>query len=140
MASKQRDREEFISIMAREVPSMPLAMVRQLMRYSATLHRLAELECSSEAADRDRVRCPSQYQTVDGCLCRDYGNFDHDTGTHGSVPRIVQGERIGRLVTNLATRYGLSARLNGDPRGAVVKLAVPSGYTNDWGREGVCVP
>jgi hypothetical protein len=29
---------------------------------------------------------------------------------------------------------------NGDPRGCVVKLAVPDGYTNDWGKEGICVP
>jgi hypothetical protein len=27
-----------------------------------------------------------------------------------------------------------------DPRGATVKLKVPSGKTNDWGEVGVCVP
>lgn len=27
-----------------------------------------------------------------------------------------------------------------DPRGAVLKIRVPSGYTNDMGREGICVP
>ena len=29
---------------------------------------------------------------------------------------------------------------SGDPRGCTVKLKVPSGRTNDWGREGICVP
>lgn len=29
---------------------------------------------------------------------------------------------------------------NGDPRGACTKLRVPSGRTDDWGGEGVCVP
>jgi len=29
---------------------------------------------------------------------------------------------------------------SGDPRGATVKLKVPSGKTNDWGQIGVCVP
>ena len=28
----------------------------------------------------------------------------------------------------------------GDPRGVTVRLKVPSGKTNDWGAEGVCVP
>jgi hypothetical protein len=27
-----------------------------------------------------------------------------------------------------------------DQRGCTVKLQVPDGYTNDWGREGICVP
>lgn len=29
---------------------------------------------------------------------------------------------------------------SGDPRGCTVKLQVPDGTTNDWGREGICVP
>ena len=31
-------------------------------------------------------------------------------------------------------------KTSGDPRGACVKLRVPSGKTNDWGQEGICVP
>lgn len=27
-----------------------------------------------------------------------------------------------------------------DPRGATIKLRVKSGFTNDWGKEGICVP
>ena len=27
-----------------------------------------------------------------------------------------------------------------DPRGCTVKIQVPDGYTNDWGKEGICVP
>lgn len=29
---------------------------------------------------------------------------------------------------------------SGDPRGATVKLQIPSGRTNDWGGTGICVP
>lgn len=29
---------------------------------------------------------------------------------------------------------------SGDPRGATVKIQVPSGRTNDWGGTGICVP
>lgn len=29
---------------------------------------------------------------------------------------------------------------SGDPRGCTVKIVCPNGFTNDWGKEGVCVP
>jgi len=29
---------------------------------------------------------------------------------------------------------------SGDPRGVTVKVQVPSGKTDDWGKEGICVP
>lgn len=131
----QRDRDEFISIMARE--GVPVDVARTLMLEGARLHRIAELQCSSEAADRDRVPCPGG---VDGCLCRDYGSFS-GINEHGTVPRInVREAAIERRVSALCAAHGLVPVFNGDPRGAVLKLKVPSGVTNDWGREGVCVP
>lgn len=36
--------------------------------------------------------------------------------------------------------YPFKAVFQGDPRGCVFKLQVPSGRTNDWGKEGICVP
>src|SRR3990167_8257806 len=68
--SKQR---EFIALMTQE--GVPVDVARLVMRHGATLQRLAELECSSEAADRDRVKCPGDY-TSGLCLCRDYGAFE----------------------------------------------------------------
>jgi hypothetical protein len=35
---------------------------------------------------------------------------------------------------------GFEPVFNGDPRGATVKIRVPSGRTNDWGGIGICVP
>ena len=35
---------------------------------------------------------------------------------------------------------GLSPDLSGDPRGHMLKLKTPSGYTDDWGQTGLCVP
>ena len=35
---------------------------------------------------------------------------------------------------------GFGAVFSGDPRGATVKLVVPSGYSDSWGGEGLCVP
>ena len=47
-------------------------------------------------------------------------------------------KRIRTLVAELGE--GFSVVLGGDPRGCTVKLIVPSGKTNDFGREGICVP
>ena len=139
MASRAKDREEFVSIMTQE--GIPLHVAQQLMRYSATLQRIAELECSSEAADRDRVPCPKKYQSQGGCLCRNYGAYDALTATHGSIPRIaVQEANTQGRVLALCNPYSLVPVFSGDPRGAVLKLKVPSGRTNDMGREGICVP
>ena len=58
--SKQR---EFIALMTQE--GVPVDVARLVMRHGATLQRLAELECSSEAADRDRVPCPGTRKATD---------------------------------------------------------------------------
>mgnify|MGYP001566860551 CR=1 FL=1 len=149
--SKQRDRDEFIAIATKE--GIPVDVARKLLRYAATLHRLAELECSSEAADRDRVPCPRSgkpawiIQHEEGgrrvvsipCLCQDYGSY---SGDHGTVPRIAVHEaRTQRRVETLCANLpGIIPVFQGDPRGAVLKLRVPSGRTNDGGQTGICVP
>ena len=47
-----------------------------------------------------------------------------------------EARTAGRLAA-----YGIVAQFSGDPRGAVVKLRLPSGRSNDWGGEGLyCVP
>lgn len=46
-------------------------------------------------------------------------------------------DRIRDLVDQLP---GCKVIFSGDPRGCTVKLVVPSGRTNDWGAEGICVP
>ena len=132
--SKQSDRDQFIATMTREAPTMPLSVVRTLMRHSATLTRLAELACSSEAADRDRVRCTGAKGRR--CLCDQTNGAEHET-----VPRIaVQADRLEERVTALCAPHGIKPVFSGDPRGAVVKLKLPSGKTDDWGGTGVCVP
>ncbi len=35
---------------------------------------------------------------------------------------------------------GFGAVFSGDPRGATVKITLPSGYSDSWGGEGLCVP
>ena len=55
--SYQHERDSFIAQMSRE--GLPLDVTRALLRAATTLQRYAELACSSEAADRDRVPCPA---------------------------------------------------------------------------------
>lgn len=144
---RQREREEFIGIME----GIPLDVARAFLRAGATLHRLAELECSSEAADRDRVMCPARWAKRDTgtwCLCRDYGAFDAskagslargDHRGHGTIPRIaVQAARTEARAGKLAAKHGPQIIITGgDPRGAVLLIKLPSGRTNDWGGRGV---
>lgn len=134
--SHQKDREEFIWLLAREGIGADVA--RRLLRYAATLQRIAELRCSSEAADRDRVRCPAEADLKYECCC----DFGYQTpGKHSDVPRVgAQSKRIEYRVWQLCKAAGLKPIFSGDPRGAVVKLVMPSGVTNDWGRTGLCVP
>ena len=144
--SRQQEREEFIAKITAEGVSVHDA--RELMRHAATLHRMAELQGASEAAARDRGKCPGDRKDG-GCLCRDYGAFTEPSSVsyapermgHGEIPRVnVQEERIERRVRALCAPYGVKPVFQGDPRGAVLKLQVPSGKTDDWGQVGICVP
>lgn len=59
-----------------------------------------------------------------------------DTGNHPAVVRQCQG----RIII-LADKVGAASVLfSGDPRGATVKLTFKDGFTNDFGKEGYCVP
>lgn len=138
--SAQRDRDEFISIMAKEGVSVDVA--RNLLSAEKTLHRIAELQCSSEAADRDRVKCPGDYAPGE-CLCRDYNGQGDESGgfQHVTLPRInVQEAKLQARVEKLCKAHNLGAMFNGDPRGPALLLKVPSGRTTDMGRRGVAVP
>lgn len=184
MATYQREREDFLLTMQAE--GMPAHVARRILRHANTIQRCATLECSSEAADRDRVLCPTAkhlrsapLDATESCLCRDYGASDTATNRHGTIPRIAVTSanaeaRITKLCAEIAENCANCGRLEtyrpdhgctscgwlddaeqrrvrgprpifvphfqGDPRGACVKLSVPSGKTDDWGRTGICVP
>lgn len=48
--------------------------------------------------------------------------------------------RVGAVALCKALGPGFSPIFGGDPRGCVLKLRVPSGAANDWGKDGYCVP
>lgn len=54
--------------------------------------------------------------------------------------RMCEAQIIRICATMLDTEGKcITVIFSGDPRGATVKLVLPSGFTNDWGQEGVCV-
>lgn len=110
--SYQTERDQFIASMERE--GLPLRVTQALLRAATTLQRYAELACSSEAADRDRVPCPAATtRTVriagqsremprkpsGPCICEDYPAGTHAAGQHTKVTRIdLLGDRLERRI------------------------------------------
>jgi hypothetical protein len=121
----RKERHEFIATLYDHSPHKwqesdpPMFIQRNaelLMRYSATLHRLAEELCNG-------------YQ--------DYkGNWDEKRTEKAEKKQ----SRIEQRAAEVAAAIGGKVITGGDPRGCVLKIIFPDGYTNDWGKEGICVP
>ena len=93
-----------------------IPFAKRLLRYGATLGRIAENQCNG-------------YQEWNG-------NWDQKAADREEQKE----ERIRMKVTVLCGTFGCTPVFQGDPRGNVLKIQVPDGYTNDWGKEGICVP
>jgi DNA N-6-adenine-methyltransferase (Dam) len=83
-------------------------------------------------ASKENTKC-SQY--IDKGQTYDY-KWDEKAAKRDEAKE----ERIQAKVTELCKAFGCVPVFQGDPRGNVLKIQVPDGYTNDWGREGICVP
>lgn len=121
----RKERHEFIATLYEHSPhkwqeSDPLLFIQKqgelLMRYSATLHRLAEELCNG-------------YQDAKG-------NWDEKRTQLAEKKQ----ERIEKRAAEVALAIGGTVITGGDPRGCVLKIVFPDGYTDDWGKEGICVP
>ena len=137
--SYQREKDQFIARMAQE--GLPLQVSQTLLRCATTIQRLAELACSSEAADRDRIPCPASTQFVrqygsarnrpmqtrtvsrkaDGpCLC------DRPNDGHETIPRIALQDHRAEQRATKAVPDGWRVLTQGDPRGYTLKVIPPS--------------
>lgn len=121
------DRDEYMAIMTREGVSVQAA--RRVLSLTQTIHRLAVAQCNgdwpADNGQRPVTACPQcdrhwAPNTVTRLGCQ-------DCQAEAKIRQALFGT-------------GVEPIFGGDPRGAVVKLRVPSGATNDWGREGICVP
>lgn len=148
--SYQKDSEEFIATICAEqtIPDIGsgIRLARTILRNAATIQRCEVLVCNSEAADRDRVPCPASKTGKDeDCCCGACrivdGVFVFDE--HEDVPRVqVTILRARQRIKDACKPYGIKPIFSGDPRGACVKLILPSGKHNSFGGEehGYCVP
>ena len=121
--SYDRDRYDFIARTHED--RLPYEIARKLLRAATTLNRIAELSCSSEAADRDRVACPGETH-ANRCICDDYPVGTHAAGKHQRIPRIdVQAANLERRL-RAAMPDGWTITTQGDPRGYVLRVIPPS--------------
>lgn len=109
-------RWEFVNTLASHLPNTGHGMqaiehaANLIMRHSATLKRIAESQCNDDLPEA------------------------------AAIARDAKDERLTARVTELAQSIGCGVRFSGDPRGCVVKLILPDGYTDDFGSTGFCVP
>jgi hypothetical protein len=109
-----KEKLEFVYAMAKHSDAS-IHDLQRLMRLGATNGAIAEAHCNGD--------CP-------------YNQHDYD-GTGRDCPK---QERIQKKIEALCKSIQCGVVFQGDPRGCTVKLVTRDGYTNDWGREGICVP
>ena len=125
MSSYRQDRERFIVEMVKR--GLDHGQVQVLLRCATGLNRLAELACSSEAADRDRIPCPET--TGKGlCLC------DGQAGEHLDIPRIRWQEYRTEERARAAVPEGWAIVTEGDPRGYTLRVIPPDYAARNFGR------
>lgn len=142
--SYQHDRDSFIATVTRE--GLPLHVAITLLRTATTINRLAELACSSEAADRDRIMCPRKHaeklgystQKIDKavalatrypCLC------DAPVTGHETIPRIRLQDYQAEQRAVRAMPVGWAVQTAGDPRGYTLRIIPPSYAERNAGRD-----
>lgn len=134
MASYQTEREEFIARVVQEGLSVTAA--RTLLREATKINRYAELACSSEAADRDRIPCPATKLQVKRpipvlgpCLCDMYN------GEHTDIPRIRLQDHRAEQRAIAAVPAGWRVITEDDPRGYTLRVIPPSYAERNAGKD-----
>lgn len=130
-----QERDEFIAIAA--VEGLDVGTARLLLRHSSTIQRLAEASCNGDY--------PADNGTRPTVECPECGTYWHPASfkrarINGSEPRKVCPDCQTETRVKSLLPQGFTAIFGGDPRGCCLKITVPSGRTNDGGREGICVP
>lgn len=109
-----KEQMEFVAIMGQEFPTMKTEWLmdacQRILRIAQRHQNLATEYCNRDLTDRERK--------------------EYEEGCEAKLVAVNKEYFDGKL----------GWKLSGDPRGCTVKLTVPSGRTNDWGREGICVP
>jgi hypothetical protein len=131
MSMNQRDRDAFLYEAGRE--GLPIAVARKLLRYGTTLHRLAEAQCNGDwpyengtGGAKPCSRCEGLWRAqLVGGVCPDCRTIDAVwtlLAENNKPPWTL-------LAENNKPPYGSAwtAKIQGDPRGAVLRIVAPSG-------------
>lgn len=89
--------------------------------------------CSNKVAG-DLIKYAKQHHKMMEDYCNGIEIYDEDAEPKAAL------RNLRRRIDNVAAKCLLKASYSGDPRGCTVKLIMPNGETNDWGKEGWCVP
>lgn len=113
-----RERAEFLAVMRRELPKVGDIETEcdRLVRLAKQHGRICERECN-------RHQTPS-------------GDWDEAAAKRDEL----LCDKVEKQIAAVCERIGCKPLFSGDPRGATVMIIIPSGYSNSWGGEGVCVP
>lgn len=131
------ERDRFLTLMESEGMSRDIA--RRILRHANTVQRLAAAECNGV--------WPYSNTSVAQLCKSSCGNM---LASRALVRGVCPACRAERLIREWCARATTDKDVrsfrefipvfSGDPRGACVKLRVPSGKTDDLGRTGICVP
>lgn len=124
----QDEREHFVATMIQE--GMCVETAQYIMRRANTIQRLNAAECNGD------YPCDNGERKVKPCSKCESGYVPSSLSKHGRCPNCRAQEHIERILKTTAFK----PVFQGDPRGSCVKIAVPSGKYDDWGKEGICVP
>ncbi len=130
--SYQRERGECIAQLTKH--GLPYPVIETLLRCATSINRYAELACSSEAADRDRIKCPAWHPIAGKsanavCLCEWPGwQARGEQQHHTTIPRItLQDWRAEqRAIKAIAGIPGWAIVTSGDPRGYTLRVVPPA--------------
>lgn len=131
--SYKKDREEFIARIVKELPTEnmgdALRFARAILRNAATHGRLAVAQCNGDwPADNGERKVKE---------CDECGSCYVPSSFRGGV---CPDCNVERRIKKQCEQFSIVPIFQGDPRGCTVKLKLPSGYTDDWAKEGLCVP
>ena len=124
-----KEREQFIALMVRDYPEVPLHIAadtaRKILRLARTHGNLAVEQCNGPAWGQQYGYNPKP------------GEWEA-----WEDARTKREASCERRITKLCAPFGIVPRFGGDPRGYTVKLQLPSGAHNTWGgrEEGYGVP
>lgn len=141
------ERDRFIIAMQAE--GMAPEIARRILRHANTVRRLAVVSCNGVRSPRHFGIERGEGEAYHGICKADYDSvhFLWSMDWRDVTCPDCLSTRAERLIHEWCDKasdgdggFMFTPVFGGGPRGACVKLRVPSGRTDDGGREGMCVP